>query len=75
LVPLALVVAAALVSPVFLSTRSSRVVFKQAAPLGSLLVGKAVVLLIGGIDLSVSWVMSPASIAAAGISNGSSQHI
>jgi ribose transport system permease protein/inositol transport system permease protein len=69
------VVIASLVSDVFLTPRNLTVILKQAAPLGILAVGETIVLLTGGIDLSVASVMATASIFAAGISNGSDEHI
>ena len=72
---LLLVVIASLVSDVFLTPRNLTVILKQAAPLGILAVGETIVLLTGGIDLSVASVMATASIFAAGISNGSDEHI
>ena len=72
---LLLVVVASLISDVFLTPRNLTVILKQAAPLGILAVGETIVLLTGGIDLSVASVMATASIFAAGISNGSDEHI
>lgn len=72
---LLLVVMASLISDVFLTPRNLTVILKQAAPLGILAVGETIVLLTGGIDLSVASVMATASIFAAGISNGSDEHI
>lgn len=65
-----LVVFAAIVSPVFLSTRNITVLLKQAAPLGILAVGQTLVILTGGIDLSVASVMAAVSIFAAGFIDG-----
>ena len=70
-----LVFIASRVSDVFLTQRNLTVILKQAAPLGILAVGETIVLLTGGIDLSVASVMATASIFAAGISNGSDQYI
>ncbi|MCJ7677777.1 MAG: ABC transporter permease [Anaerolineales bacterium] len=70
-----LIVFASLVSDVFLTPRNLTVILKQAAPLGILAVGETIVLLTGGIDLSVASVMATASIFAAGISNGSDEHV
>lgn len=72
---LVLVVMASLISDVFLTPRNLTVILKQAAPLGILAIGETIVLLTGGIDLSVASVMATASIFAAGISNGSDEHI
>jgi ribose/xylose/arabinose/galactoside ABC-type transport system permease subunit len=65
-----LVVFAAIVSPTFLSTRNITVLLKQAAPLGILAVGQTLVILTGGIDLSVASVMAAVSIFAAGFIDG-----
>jgi ribose/xylose/arabinose/galactoside ABC-type transport system permease subunit len=65
-----LIVIAALLSPVFLTTRNITVLLKQAAPLGILAVGQTLVILTGGIDLSVASVMATVSIFAAGITDG-----
>ena len=70
-----LVIFASLVSEVFLTPRNLTVILKQAAPLGILAVGETIVLLTGGIDLSVASVMATASIFAAGISNGSDEYV
>src|SRR3990172_7747593 len=70
-----LVFIASRVSDVFLTQRNLTVILKQAAPLGILAVGETIVLLTGGIDLSVASVMATASIFAAGISNGSDEYI
>ena len=70
-----LIVIASLVSDVFLTQRNLTVILKQAAPLGILAVGETIVLLTGGIDLSVASIMATASIFAAGISNGSDERI
>ncbi|MFV2044142.1 MAG: ABC transporter permease [Anaerolineales bacterium] len=65
-----LVIVASLVSPVFLTARNITVLLKQAAPLGILAVGQTLVILTGGIDLSVASVMATVSIFAAGITDG-----
>jgi ribose/xylose/arabinose/galactoside ABC-type transport system permease subunit len=65
-----LVAVAAIVSPRFLTQRNIIVLLKQAAPLGILAVGQTLVILTGGIDLSVASVMAAVSIFAAGITNG-----
>lgn len=70
-----LILIASLVSDVFLTQRNLTVILKQAAPLGILAVGETIVLLTGGIDLSVASIMATASIFAAGISNGSDENI
>lgn len=75
IVLIGLVIIASFVSDAFLTPRNLIVILKQAAPLGILAVGETIVLLTGGIDLSVASVMATASIFAAGISNGSDEHI
>jgi ribose/xylose/arabinose/galactoside ABC-type transport system permease subunit len=65
-----LVIVAATVSPQFLTQRNITVLLKQAAPLGILAVGQTLVILTGGIDLSVASVMAAVSIFAAGITDG-----
>jgi ribose/xylose/arabinose/galactoside ABC-type transport system permease subunit len=65
-----LVIIAGSVSPYFLTTRNLTVLMKQAAPLGILAVGQTLVILTGGIDLSVASVMATVSIFAAGITDG-----
>lgn len=65
-----LVATASLVSPTFLTTRNITVLLKQAAPLGILAIGETIVILTGGIDLSVASVMATVSIFAAGITSG-----
>jgi ribose/xylose/arabinose/galactoside ABC-type transport system permease subunit len=75
IVLLGLIIVASLVSDVFLTQRNLTVILKQAAPLGILAVGETIVLLTGGIDLSVASIMATTSIFAAGISNGSDENI
>jgi ribose/xylose/arabinose/galactoside ABC-type transport system permease subunit len=65
-----LIAIAGSVSPHFLTTRNLTVLMKQAAPLGILAVGQTLVILTGGIDLSVASVMATVSIFAAGIIDG-----
>src|SRR5512137_2462543 len=75
IVLIGLIILASLVSDVFLTQRNITVILKQAAPLGILAVGETIVLLTGGIDLSVASIMATASIFAAGFSSGSDEHI
>jgi ribose/xylose/arabinose/galactoside ABC-type transport system permease subunit len=75
IVLIGLMVIASLVSDVFLTQRNLTVILKQAAPLGILAVGETIVILTGGIDLSVASIMATASIFAAGISSGSDEYI
>lgn len=70
IVLIALVIGAYLVSPEFLSPRNIGVLFKQAAPLGILAVGQTLVILTGGIDLSVASLMAAVSVFAAGLIDG-----
>lgn len=58
------------VSPVFLSSRNIGVLLKQAAPLGILAVGQTLVILTGGIDLSVASLMAAVSVFSAGLIDG-----
>jgi ribose/xylose/arabinose/galactoside ABC-type transport system permease subunit len=58
------------VSPVFLSPRNIGVLLKQAAPLGILAVGQTLVILTGGIDLSVASLMAAVSVFSAGLIDG-----
>jgi ribose transport system permease protein len=55
---------------VFLAPRNISVLFKQAAPLGILAVGQTLVILTGGIDLSVASLMAAVSVFAAGLIDG-----
>jgi ribose/xylose/arabinose/galactoside ABC-type transport system permease subunit len=67
---LLLFVISALVSPVFLQARNLTTILKQAAPLGILGVGQTLVILTGGIDLSVASVMALMSVVAANMMEG-----
>lgn len=62
---IALVIIMAILSPVFLSPRNMANVVKQIAINGVLAIGMTVVLLTGGIDLSVGSVVAISSIVAA----------
>jgi ribose/xylose/arabinose/galactoside ABC-type transport system permease subunit len=70
LILLGLLVVSSLVSPVFLSVRNISTILKQAAPLGILAVGETIVILTGGIDLSVASVMALMSVLAADLMRG-----
>jgi ribose/xylose/arabinose/galactoside ABC-type transport system permease subunit len=70
IVLIVLVIGAYLLSPTFLTARNITVLLKQAAPLGILAVGQTLVILTGGIDLSVASVMAGVSIFAAGLIDG-----
>ena len=65
-----LIVLAGLISPSFLAPRNIVTLMKQAAPLGILAVGQTLVILTGGIDLSVASVMATVSVFAAGVTDG-----
>jgi ribose/xylose/arabinose/galactoside ABC-type transport system permease subunit len=65
-----LIIVAYAVSPVFLSPRNMGVLLKQAAPLGILAVGQTIVILTGGIDLSVASLMAAVSVFSAGLIDG-----
>ena len=71
----ALIIVAYLVSPAFLGTRNFTVLLKQAAPLGILAVGQTLVILTGGIDLSVASVMASVSVLAAGLIDGQDERV
>lgn len=70
IVLIVLITGAYLVSPEFLSARNIGVLFKQAAPLGILAVGQTLVILTGGIDLSVASLMAAVSVFSAGLIDG-----
>jgi ribose/xylose/arabinose/galactoside ABC-type transport system permease subunit len=65
-----LIIMAGLISPSFLAPRNIATLMKQAAPLGILAVGQTLVILTGGIDLSVASVMATVSVFAAGVTDG-----
>ncbi len=67
---LVLVVVSALISPVFLTTRNISTLLKQAAALGIVSVGQTLVILTGGIDLSVASVIALMSVLSAGLMAG-----
>jgi len=71
----ALILLAGLVSPTFLSPRNIATLMKQAAPLGILAVGQTLVILTGGIDLSVASVMATVSVFAAGLIDGKDERV
>ena len=75
IVLVALVVIAGSVSPNFLTSRNITVLLKQAAPLGILAVGQTLVILTGGIDLSVASVMASVSVLAAGLIDGQDERV
>ncbi|MBA7689522.1 Ribose import permease protein RbsC [subsurface metagenome] len=61
---------AAFVSPNFFQTKNLLNVLRQASALGILAVGQTIVIIAGGIDLSVAAVMQLAGVTAAEISKG-----
>lgn len=65
-----MVIAAAFLSPLFLSPANISNVLRQAAPLGIVAIGQTFAILVFGIDLSVSSVATFASVIAAVIMNG-----
>jgi ribose/xylose/arabinose/galactoside ABC-type transport system permease subunit len=60
----ALIVISALLSPQFLSSRNVSNMLLQAAPLGIVVIGQALVILVRGLDLSVASVMATAAVVA-----------
>jgi len=67
---LVLTVVSSLISPVFFTTRNISTLLKQAASLGIVSVGQTLVILTGGIDLSVASVMALMSVLAASLMIG-----
>lgn len=59
-----ILVIAALLSPSFLKPANIRDVLNQAAPLGMVVIGQAIVLLLRGFDLSVASVMATSAVLA-----------
>ncbi len=70
LILLGLLIISSIISPVFLSVQNLSSILKQAAPLGILAVGETLVILTGGIDLSVASVMALMSVLAASLMRG-----
>ncbi len=68
---LVVVVVAALVSPVFFQPKNLFNILRQASALGILAVGQTVVVIAGGIDLSVAAVMQLAGVTVAEMTKGS----
>jgi len=68
---LVVVALAAVVSPVFFQPRNLLNVLRQASALGILAVGQTVVVISGGIDLSVAAVMQLAGVTVAELTKGS----
>jgi ribose/xylose/arabinose/galactoside ABC-type transport system permease subunit len=69
------VVLAALVSPVFFQPKNLFNILRQASALGILAVGQTVVVIAGGIDLSVAAVMQLAGVSVAEITKGSNTYV
>jgi ribose/xylose/arabinose/galactoside ABC-type transport system permease subunit len=70
----AVVALAAFVSPVFFQPKNLFNVLRQASALGILAVGQTVVVISGGIDLSVAAVMQLAGVTVAEITKGSNTY-
>ena len=66
---------AAFISPKFFQARNLFNVFRQACALGILAVGQTVVILSGGIDLSVAAVMQLAGVTVAEITKGQDAYV
>jgi ribose/xylose/arabinose/galactoside ABC-type transport system permease subunit len=64
LVLLVLIVITALISPQFLASRNISNMLLQAAPLGIVVIGQVLVILVRGLDLSVASVMATAAVVA-----------
>jgi ribose/xylose/arabinose/galactoside ABC-type transport system permease subunit len=64
LVLLFLIVITALISPQFLASRNISNMLLQAAPLGIVVIGQVLVILVRGLDLSVASVMATAAVVA-----------
>jgi ribose/xylose/arabinose/galactoside ABC-type transport system permease subunit len=64
LVLLFLIIVTALISPQFLASRNISNMLLQAAPLGIVVIGQVLVILVRGLDLSVASVMATAAVVA-----------
>jgi ribose/xylose/arabinose/galactoside ABC-type transport system permease subunit len=64
LVLLFLIIITALISPQFLASRNISNMLLQAAPLGIVVIGQVLVILVRGLDLSVASVMATAAVVA-----------
>ena len=69
------IILAALVSPVFFQPKNLFNILRQASALGILAVGQTVVVIAGGIDLSVAAVMQLAGVSVAEITKGSNTSV
>lgn len=67
-----LIVLSALLSPQFLNSKNISNMLLQAAPLGIVVIGQAMVILVRGLDLSVSSVMATAAVIATSFSGENS---
>ena len=72
---LVVVILAAIVSPVFFQPKNLFNILRQASALGILAVGQTVVVISGGIDLSVAAVMQLAGVTLAEITKGSDTRV
>ncbi|HVP19495.1 MAG TPA: ABC transporter permease [Spirochaetia bacterium] len=72
---LAVVILAAIVSPVFFQAKNVFNILRQASALGILAVGQTVVVISGGIDLSVAAVMQLAGVSVAEITKGDNRYV
>jgi ribose transport system permease protein len=68
---LILLIAAAVITPSLYSERTLTVMLRQAAQLGIIAIGQTLVMLVAGLDLSVSAVVFLTSVTIARVSNGS----
>ena len=64
LVLLVLIIVTALISPAFLTANNISNMLLQAAPLGIVVIGQVLVILVRGLDLSVASVMATAAVVA-----------
>lgn len=59
-----LIVVGALTTPVFMTSKNLQNIFTEAAPLGIVVIGQCLVILVRGLDLSVASVMATAAVIA-----------
>lgn len=69
---LALIVVTAIISPAFLTASNISNMLLQAAPLGIVVIGQVLVILVRGLDLSVASVMATAAVVATSFSGQNS---
>lgn len=72
---IAVVALAAIVSPVFFQEKNLFNILRQASALGILAVGQTVVVISGGIDLSVAAIMQLAGVSVAEITKGDNTYV